>query len=122
MTPYSLSFEFDELPKLPNALMMKHWRTKSNEAKKWKTLVRILVGRKRPAAPLEKAELTLTRYSSVRPDFDGLVGSFKPVIDGLKVAGVIVDDKHDVIGDPTYKWEKCAPKKGKIKVEVKAAA
>lgn len=67
---------------------------------------------------MAKAKLTLTRYSSKEPDFDGLCSSFKNVIDGLVEAGVIIDDKMSVIGQPTYAWVKCPPKKGKIKVVV----
>jgi hypothetical protein len=31
---------------------------------------------------------------------------------------VLVDDSQEVIGQPTYLWEKAAPKEGRITVEV----
>ncbi len=78
----------------------------------------IMVGDKAPEKPLKKARLVLTRYSSNSPDFDGLVSSFKHVIDGLVDAGVIQNDKFENIGAPEYVWEKCGRRAGKITVEV----
>lgn len=54
---------------------------------------------------LKKAKLSLIRHSSNECDFDGLVSSFKHVIDGLVVAQVIIDDKSSVIDQPSYSWE-----------------
>ncbi len=119
MKPYTLSFEIEDLPELPNKFNWSHWTAKRNHNKKWGSLVRICVGRKQPKTPLERAHVTLTRVSVRRPDFDGLVGSFKAVLDGLVYANVLLDDTHDVIGIPTYLWEKGKPKQGFIKVEVK---
>lgn len=78
----------------------------------------VLENRRAYRVPLERARLTLTRYSSVAPDFDGLVSSFKHIIDGLIDAGVIVGDSMKVIGAPTYLWEKTSPAKGRVKVIV----
>ncbi len=68
--------------------------------------------------PLKKAHLTLTRHSSIRPDSDGLVSSFKHVIDGLVDTKIIVDDDYKTIGMPTYLWEKAPAKKGYITIKV----
>lgn len=95
-----------------------HWRLKHAEAKHWKKEVAIAVACKQPPAPLERARLTLVRYSSVSPDPDGLVSGFKHVIDGLRDAGVIANDRWENIGMPNYLWEKCAPKAGRIMVIV----
>jgi Holliday junction resolvase RusA-like endonuclease len=73
---------------------------------------------KRPPAPLKRAKLTLVRYSSVSPDFDGLVSSWKAPIDGLIHAGVIEDDSMEHIGVPAFHWEKAPPKRGKIFIGV----
>ncbi len=70
--------------------------------------------------PLKKAKLTLTRFSSIKPDFDNRVISFKPIIDGLVLAGVIEDDNEDVIGIPEYPHEKTSPRKGQIRIHVEA--
>lgn len=73
---------------------------------------------KRPPEPLKYARLTLVRFSSVCPDFDGLVSSWKPVIDGLIHARIIEDDSMKNIGMPKFHWEKAPPKKGWILVRV----
>lgn len=52
------------------------------------------------------------------PDYDGLVGSFKYVVDGLVKAGVIVDDKTSVIGDSKYNWVKSKKIDQRIEVEI----
>lgn len=51
---------------------------------------------------------------------DGLVSGFKHVIDGLVVAGVIVDDKPSVIGQSQYRWTYRPSKQGgmiSVKIE-----
>ena len=68
--------------------------------------------------PLSRAKLTLTRYSSVCPDPDGLVSSFKSVLDGLVECGVLENDRFTNIGMPTYAWEKAPKNEGKAKVIV----
>jgi hypothetical protein len=90
------------------------------EAKKWKKKVEeaVVYGRLQPAKPLTKAKLTLTRHSSMRPDSDGLVSSFKHVIDGLIEADVLVDDAFENIGMPVYLWLRAPPCKGFITIEV----
>src|SRR5690606_35743815 len=107
------------LPKTPNTLLGRSWFVRSAHAKKWLNLVALKTNRQRPDYPLEKAELTLTRYSSIEPDFDGLCGSFKAVLDALVKLGVLKDDKPSNIGQPSYKWEKVNPNSGKIKVRIK---
>jgi hypothetical protein len=66
--------------------------------------------------------VTCTRHSSREPDFENLAHSFKPCLDALTVrnggAPVLVDDSQEVIGQPTYLWEKAPPKEGRITLEV----
>lgn len=71
-----------------------------------------------PSEPLSKAKLTLTRYSLRQPDYDGLVGSFKFVIDAIVNHGIIKDDNMQVIGTPNYIWEKTSKGNYKIKVKI----
>ena len=115
---YELEFEINDLPKTINAIGYMHWTVRAKEIKKWHGLVRCASNGKLPDAPLEKAKLILTRFSSKCPDSDGLVHSFKSVIDGLRKSNILSDDNFGVIGMPEYKWEKAPPKKGKIKVKV----
>lgn len=117
-----LEFEINGLPRMTNTSRV-HWTKKMKEASKWKHLAvaaAVQANGDWIKEPMQKAKLTLIRFSSVEPDFDGLVSSFKHVIDGLVEAGVIVNDKVSNIGQPSYKWTYAPPKKGKIKVRVEA--
>lgn len=112
-------FSIKYLPKTINAIGRSHWTVKSNEAKRckdmvWEQCARIgIVGER-----LQKATLEFTRHSFKEPDFDGLVSSFKHIIDGLTVAGVIEDDKPSVIGSPVFKWEWAPKMSGYISIKV----
>lgn len=112
---YRLEFEIKGLPKTLNT-NSSNWRVKAGEVRKWKNLVLYSVGYKKPQYPLEKAKLTLTRHSSTKIDYDNLVGSFKPIIDGLKLAGVILDDNFVIIGMPAYIWQQAKRNEGKITI------
>jgi hypothetical protein len=115
---YCISFWINELPKPVNRQTSMHWAQKAKYVKHWHALVGAAVSGKKPHAPLKRAYLTLVRYSSREPDFDGLVSSFKPVVDGLITCGVLEDDKVSNVGQPAYLWELSPPNKGKIFVRV----
>lgn len=119
-----LEFEIPGLPKMTNGLRV-HWRAIQKERKTWKERVAIAVAfeQKRAARPfitLSHAKVTLTRFSARPPDYDGLVSSFKAILDGLVEAQVIIDDNVTVIGQPIYLWAKAPPSKGKIKVRIES--
>lgn len=119
MSGYCIEFEIPGLPPTINAGgRSRHWRIGWAATAKWKESIGWATAGKRPKKPLERAQITLTRYSSMEPDFDGLVSSFKAVIDGLVVHGVLAGDKMSQIGQPRYRWEKCPRNSGKIKVRV----
>lgn len=118
MTPYTLEFELKGLTKMANQLYRGSFWIKASHAKTWKRAVWAQVWHLRPPTPLEQAELMLTRLSSTEPDFDGLVSSFKNVIDGLVEHGVLANDKAKNIGQPEYKWEYAPRNKGKMKIKV----
>ncbi len=118
MSAYCLDFTLQGLPKMSNQLLRGHWRGKHAHAIKWKKAVALACLCYKPPQPLDRATLTLTRASSAEPDFDGLVSSFKSVIDGLVECNVLIGDKMSNIGQPKYLWEKCPPKKGHIKVRI----
>lgn len=115
---YHLLIEILDLPKTRNQLQRKHWTVQHKEAKKWKMLVGLGIGPNKPPAPLTKANITLTRFGSREPDFDGLTSSFKAILDGLTEHGIILDDKPSIIGSPTYNFVKAKRKDGKIRIEV----
>lgn len=121
---YRLEFELNALPKMtnPSGSRSTHWRFVKLEKDKWKMMVKIaLRAHNLPATPLSKAKLTLTRFSSVSPDPDGLVSGFKTIIDSLVHCGVLENDKFTNIGMPQYLWVKAKPKEGKVRIVVEAA-
>ncbi len=113
-----MEFEINDLPKTTNGFKRQHWVHRWKEAKKWKKLVALEILSRGPCTLLQKAKITLTRYSSRCPDSDGLVSSFKHVIDGIVASGMLPNDTFKTIGMPEYKWEKAPAKKGKIKVKI----
>ncbi len=121
-----ISFEIPQLPKLPNQIMYSHWRTRHNHATKWKNLVieatvKLCLWKNAELSdrlPFKKARVIITRCSSRQPDFDNLVSSIKPLLDGLVKAGIISDDRQDVIAQPIVLWEKAGRRAGKIKIKV----
>ncbi len=116
----TLTLEIPHLPKPVNSWMGEHWRVRHKSSKEWRIRVaqEVLVAGKPKSCPWKKAKLTLSRMSSGQMDFDGLVSSFKCVVDGLVKCGVLVDDKMANIGQPTYLHEKAPAGKGGIKIVV----
>jgi hypothetical protein len=114
-------FEIQGLPKTTNSMVRLHWAVKSKLANKWKQLVLAECLRLKICdLKLDQARLTLTRHSSVTPDADGLVSSFKCIIDALVLAGVLTNDKVTNIGMPNYKWERAKKNAGRITVRIEA--
>lgn len=66
----------------------------------------------------QTAKVKFTRFSSVRPDYDNLVGGFKGCLDALVLSSVILDDHYDNIGWPEYDWVKAPSKAGCFTIEV----
>jgi Holliday junction resolvase RusA-like endonuclease len=116
---YTLEFQLDGLPRMTNPSGRgTHWRVIKQERDKWKMAVIAVAARWKPATPLTRARLTLTRCSTTQPDPDGLVSGFKAIVDGLVRAGVLEDDKGKNIGFPDYRWEKAPRGKGCVRVKV----
>jgi len=117
---YKLSFEIPVLPARYNSYKNTHWAVKAKETKKWHRMVAnaVIAAGGWPPVPLKSAKLTLVRYSSRAPDYDGLVQAFKPVLDGLVKCRVLEDDNMRVIGRPDYKWCQVPAGKGGIQVFV----
>jgi len=121
----TLEFEIEGLPKMTNTSRV-HWTKIRKERRLWKDKVENAVRLERERTAIEfktlsKAKVTIVRFSSVAPDYDGLVSAGKAILDGLVEAKVIIDDNVSVIGRPDYLWQKAKPKEGKIRVKVEAA-
>jgi hypothetical protein len=94
---YHLKIEIDSLPQSLNIVLRRHYFKSNKHNKMWDTLIYGLVRNKLPSKPLERAKLKFTRHSNRFLDFDGLVGSLKPVCDSLVTAGVLIDDNWKVL-------------------------
>lgn len=114
---YRLEFELVGLPSTANSHKA-HWAVAGKERKKWRLATKMRTFLQRPSQPLTACRLTCTRFSSSEPDHDNLVQSFKSVIDGLKDAGIIKDDKSSIVKERKYLWEKVARDEGRISVLV----
>jgi hypothetical protein len=68
--------------------------------KQWDWIIKYETSHSLPKSPLPKAKLTIIRHSHRMLDYDGLVGSMKPVVDALVSCGILVDDSWNVCG----KW------------------
>jgi len=113
---YTLEFTIKDLPKTSNAIMS--WKIRMGNARKWRLKVVMAALGFEPKEPLKLATLELTRHSSRSPDYDGLVSSFKPIIDGLIDARIIENDRMTNIGAPKYSWQKAKHGAGHITVKV----
>ena len=118
MANYSIEMHFDTLPKTPNSLLRKGAYLCAQEASKWRNEIWLKHMSERPSEPLSKVTLTLTRKSSKEPDYDGLVSSFKYVVDGLVKAEFLKDDSLSVTGPWICKWEKVPRGTGGIEIKI----
>lgn len=73
------------------------WRKNHHERIQWTNYIACNI-RGRPAEPLTKAKLSIVRHSHRMLDYDGLVGSMKPVVDSLVQLGILSDDSWTVLG------------------------
>lgn len=98
---FSLRVDIPWLPKSLNVKVRAGRYANDREMKAWSNYLSAELHSRKPSKPLTKARLTLIRHAWRTLDYDGLVGSFKPVVDGLVDAGIIVDDTWAVTG----KWD-----------------
>lgn len=112
---YKLYLSLDTLPKSLNKKLK--WGSKySNirENRSWDMMIACECSSQMPKDPLTKASITLIRHSWKMLDYDGLVGSMKPVVDALVSCGVLTDDNWGVTGkwnvDQKFRSKKEGPK------------
>lgn len=82
-----IEFVLDEPTILLNKFINLHFaqRSRMMEELAWKVAA-ATVG-KRPAAPMQRCRIHVDRYSTVLPDWDGLYGGLKSLLDVLCVRG-----------------------------------
>lgn len=85
------------MPLTLNQLMGKHWRSRHSSFKTIHKLIHLLTIKSRPEKPISSARVSIWRHSSGTLDRDNLYFTFKPIIDGLVEAGVILDDGFDMV-------------------------
>jgi hypothetical protein len=95
---YSLHLKMPWLPvSLNKALRTNRYAThRKNLA--WDSYIGLECYGKLPAKPLARARIELIRHAHRSLDYDGLVGSLKPVVDALVTARVLSDDSWKVLG------------------------
>jgi hypothetical protein len=108
-----ITFEIPVLPKTPNSIGKASIWASHAERHKWRKIILGEFYEVGPKVPYKKSILTIIRCSSHEPDVDNLYSSNKFVIDGLKYAGFIIDDKPSNIL-LICKWEKAKRGEGKI--------
>jgi hypothetical protein len=86
------------MPKSLNVKLRSHYFKNNKENKVWDLIIGMEVRGNKPESPLESASLTIIRHSYRMLDYDGLVGSMKPVVDSLVSNGIIKDDSWNVLG------------------------
>lgn len=111
---YQIDLSLQVLPKSLNHNLKwggKWEKVKANKA--WDNLIYLEVCKRLPPQPLKKARIRIVRHFYRTLDYDGLVGSLKPVVDALVTAGVIADDSWNVLGawevDQVFRPKKDGP-------------
>jgi hypothetical protein len=103
---YHLSFIIEKCPEPQNKKNKRHWGARNAEAQEWAVLVQAALMwnnsevkfTHKPIEPLRKAQITIVRHSERMLDYDGLVGSMKPVVDALVKNGILADDSWPITG------------------------
>jgi hypothetical protein len=110
---YKLELKIDHVPKSLNIALRSNRHKNNKLHKQWDQLIYLKCARNLPPKPLKKAKISITRHFYRTLDYDGLVGSLKPVVDALVTAGVLIDDNWGVTGpwivDQVFRPKKDGP-------------
>lgn len=97
-----ITLTIDEATPSLNLLLNDHWAKKVKMRRRWHWLVKIGLSDariwERPCYP--KARVTIERYGPRVLDSDNCRAGMKFLMDGLKLHGIILDDRPAVIGEP----------------------
>lgn len=97
---YSIFVKLAGVPLAANDVVGKSRMKAYRNSVTWRQRVYLMAGRLAPAKPLTMARITLKRYGSRWLDYDGLVASFKPIVDGFTPIrekaekGTALEDRH----------------------------
>lgn len=95
---YKLFITLDQLPKSLNKKLRSNRFALHRENKAYDSLIACQCSSNLPTNPLQRANITIIRHSFRFLDYDGLVGSLKPIVDALVTCGVLSDDSWPVLG------------------------
>lgn len=106
-----LEIYVDGIPAASNETRRRHWSAVAGEAARWRGTAKIagLEARERApfATPLLYASIEYVfRLDASRGDLDNLAYSAKPVLDGLRDAGLFVDDSVSKLPLLVVRWER----------------
>lgn len=125
-----INFKIKQLPPMLNSYMAMPWYKKKQVRDLFGRLIYFAIDRKIfkeiQQKPFSKYKVCLERQSPREPDYDGLVGSFKLVIDQLtfplakKKYGfcLLEDDKYKNTGQWDVRWVKTSKKDQCISVRI----
>jgi hypothetical protein len=117
MFKYKRTEKINALPSLMNK-SGHHWAVVEKARKQWHKWVdqAFMIGK--PSKPISHCKLSLVRATANVCDYDNLVISFKPVVDGLVKAGIIADDDFQTVVDRHYSFLKVPRKEAHILITV----
>ena len=116
MTPFCLSFTLPGQPRPLNEMIRANKYSRNNSNKKWYDVVNYAVYKRLPKYPLNKVHLKFVLFNARNFDYDGAVGSLKPIVDGLIYAKVIFNDSYLKTGPWDVTQKHC--KKGLERIEI----
>lgn len=96
--PYILELTIPFCPPRLDNLFRQHFQKRNKEIKKYHAMIYYAVLGKKPITPLKRCSITIVRHCSRLLDWDNVVSSMKPFIDGLVHAGVLKDDTYAITG------------------------
>lgn len=111
---YKIALTLHSLPDSLNKALRGNRMKYFSKNKRWDILIFGMVRPQLPPEPLKKARITIVRHFWRTLDYDGLVGSMKPIVDALVTAGVIADDTWEVTGQWDVSQEFRSKKEGPL--------
>lgn len=125
----TIRFELPEPTILLNKWQRMHWSARKRHAQQLAWQVRAALG-VMIKAPLERCDIQIERHSVGLPDWDGLYGGLKPLLDCLVVCsprnphglGVIVDDSPKVVRALWARPVKCTQAEQRTVVTIREVA
>lgn len=107
---YYIEMIIPGIPESYNKNLRKHFQQRRKANQYWYDLVKTIAGKNLPKSPLKKASIKIIRRHYRFLDWDGAVGSIKPIVDGLIHARIIKDDSYKITG-PWDVTQEFRPKK-----------